>query len=331
MIAFGCSITSGDLYERYAERGIRLAAEASSELLPFASATSIFRTYNLILDRAAELDDLEALVLLHQDAEIIDRDFCEKVRRALADPTVAIVGCAGAVGVRSIAWWEGSVTWASFTHRYEELGGGEIPALAWKADEIPSYATTGEVDAIDGFVMALSPWAVKELRFDESLGQALHGYDLDFCLQARAAGHKVVTEDFRVIHHHSLELIGDLASWIEAHMKVAEKWDGRLPDVGTGPGDWKQRARRAEAEASAARTLAAAADLLREAGISQLERRVAEHERDLEKRYQRLAGQQREALREYSASRSWRITSPFRALGRLIRRRRGAPTGEAAD
>jgi len=315
MIAFGCAITSDKIYQRFAEPGIRLAAEPDSEILVYGAAGSIFRNYNLLLDRAAKLDGLEALVLLHQDAEIVDPDFCEKVRRGLSDPDVAIVGCAGALGVRSIAWWEGSVTWASFTHRYKELGGGEIPALAWKRDEIPSYATTGEVDAIDGFVMALSPWAVRELRFDESLGQALHGYDFDFCLQARAAGRKVATEDFRVIHHHSLELIGNVASWIDAHMKIAEKWDGQLTGVGAGGGDWKQRARRAEAEAAAARTLAAASELLRDAGIAGLERELEEC---------------REVIAEYRQSTSWRVTAPARALGRLIRRLRpGARKGRA--
>ena len=74
-----------------------------------------------MLDQVADREDLEALVLLHQDAEIVDADFCAKIREALRDPEVALVGCAGAIGVRSIAWWEGSVTWASFTHRYKEM------------------------------------------------------------------------------------------------------------------------------------------------------------------------------------------------------------------
>ena len=166
------------------------------------------------------------------------------------------MGCAGAIGVRNIAWWQGSVTWASFTHRYEETGRRRDPGPGLGARRDSAHATTGEVETVDGFVMALSPWAVRELRFDESLGQALHGYDFDYCLQAREAGRKVVTADFRVIHHHSMRLIGDVPSWIDAHMKIAEKWDGRVPGVGAGAGDWKQRARRAEAEASAAQTQA---------------------------------------------------------------------------
>ena len=49
---------------------------------------SIARSYNALLDRAAERDDLEALVLVHQDAEIVDADLCAKVRAALRDPDV---------------------------------------------------------------------------------------------------------------------------------------------------------------------------------------------------------------------------------------------------
>ena len=149
-------------------------------------------------------------MIVHQDAEIVDPDFLAKIREALSDPDVALVGCAGAVDVRSIAWWEGSVTWASFTHRFDEYGGGDIPALSWIPEQIPVYAETGEVDTIDGFVIAFSPWAIENLRFDETIGGVLHGYDFDICMQARAAGKKVVTADLRVIHHHSLVLISSV-------------------------------------------------------------------------------------------------------------------------
>src|SRR5207237_1418575 len=152
------------------------------------------RNYNLILEQVGKRDDVEALVLIHQDAEIVDPDFTKKLRAALAQPDVALVGCAGAVDVRSIAWWEGSITWAAFTHRYEEFGGGEIPAFSWATQERPPWAQLGEVDVIDGFVMGLAPWTIENLRFDESLG-ALHGYDFDFCMQVKEAGKKVVTAD----------------------------------------------------------------------------------------------------------------------------------------
>jgi hypothetical protein len=120
----------------------------------------------------------------------------------------------------------------------------------------------------------------------------LHGYDLDFALQVRAAGRKVITADFKIAHHHSLELVGDPETYATAHMKVAEKWAGRMPNVGMAPGDWKQRARRAEAEAAAARAQVLAAQLEAVA-------RERQHQRQLE---------------ETVGSISWRITAPLRRL-----------------
>jgi hypothetical protein len=298
MIAFGSAITAPDIYQRCAEPGIRLAAEPDSVVLAHAAAGSIFRRYNLLMDKAAELDDLEALVLVHQDAEIADPDFCPKLRQALSDPDVGVVGCVGAIGVRSIAWWEGSVTWASFIHRYGELGGGDIHSFTWNAAEAPPFARTGEVDTVDGFVLGLSPWTVRNVRFDESLGQ-LHGYDFDLCLQVREAGRKVVTADLKAIHHHSLDLVSDAETWVEAHMRVAEKWDGRMPGVGAAGGDWKQRARRAEAEAAVARTQVVAGELKSEARAEWLQTQ----------------------LDEITGSTSWRLTRLLRELSARLRAR----------
>jgi hypothetical protein len=260
MIAFGCSITEPEVYRRCAGPGIKLAAEPDSVVFANAAAGSLFRSYNLVLEAAAKLDDLEALVLLHQDTEITDPQFIAKARSALADPEVGVVGCVGAVDVRSIAWWEGSVTWASFSHQYGEAGGGTLDSFtfAGEADGHPPYARTGEVDTVDGFLLVLSPWAVQNVRFDETLGGQLHGYDLDFCLQVREAGRKVITADLKVIHHHSLELVSHPEVWAQAHVAIAEKWEGRMPGIGR-PNlaiddlDWKRRARLAEAEAGATR------------------------------------------------------------------------------
>jgi Glycosyltransferase like family len=297
MIAFGSAVTKPDIYRTCAEPGIRRAAEPDSEVYALPSEGSIFQGYNALLGRAAERDDLEALVLVHQDAEIVDADFCDKARKALSDPEVGVVGCVGAIGVRSIAWWEGSVTCASFIHRYDSHGGGDLPAFSWAWTDAPPYARLGEVDTLDGFVLVLSPWAVRTLRFDESLGR-LHGYDIDFCLQVRAAGRKVVTTDFRAIHSHSLEPFSDPEEWIEAHMRLADKWDGRMAGFGEAPGSWRERALRAEAEGEAARVVGHMNVLEYDAQVRELER----------------------ALTETTTSISWRVTAPFRALARSRRR-----------
>ena len=115
--------------------------------------------------------------------------------------------------------------------------------MTWYRDKVPPNVETGEVDSIDGFVMVLAPWAVQNLEFDETLGN-LHGYDFDLCSQARAAGRKVKTADFRAIHHHSLDVISDPSAWIDTYIRMVEKWEGKLPNVREVPGDLKLHALR---------------------------------------------------------------------------------------
>ncbi len=290
MIAFGCSITLPEIF-KYAKRGIDLAAEPDSLLFPHAAAGSLARSYNLILDEASSLDDLEALVLVHQDAEIVDPELCAKLRATLEDPAVAVVGCVGATGARSIAWWEGSVRGAGAVCRYGELGGGDLPMVSWSGGGQSGEDSTGEVDTVYGVLLALSPWAVRNVRFDEGLS-LLYGYDFDFCAQVREAGRKVVVAELGVAHHHSLTLVTEPESWMETHAAVAEKWDGRLPDAGRSEEDWKPRARRAEADAGAAQLLSASRQF-------QAHARAADQERHLNA----IAG-----------SVSFRLTEPLRRL-----------------
>jgi hypothetical protein len=296
VIAFGASIQGAEAYRRYAEPGVKRAAEPDSNVYAFASVEPLARTYNLILDAAAERDDLEALVLVHSHTEITDGQFCAKVREALRDPDVAVVGSAGAVGVRGIAWWEGTVTAGELVQQYEELGGGRFPAYSWTHRERPP----AEVEAVDGQLLVLSPWAVRNLRFDEGL-ILNHGFDVDFCLQARAAGKRVAAADLRAVFHRSVELVGDLDVWIAAHIQVAEKWGEELNGEVADEAGWKRRARRAEADREAARAIAFSTSL-------KLDARVLELERDLD---------------EKTSSLSWRLTAPLRAVNRWRRKRAG--------
>jgi hypothetical protein len=300
MIAFGCAINEPEPYVRYAQPGIRLAAEVDSPIFQFASVGTMGRSLNLLLDAAAAHEDLEALVIVHPHAEIADPELPRKLREAFSDPDVAVVGCAGATDVGTIAWWEGAISCGPVTHRYLQHHGGDLPAFSWK----PRDPAPAEVDAVDGFFLALSPWAVRNLRFDEAL-QYGHGFDVDFCLQARAAGRKVMTADVKVIEHRALELVSDPEIWEEAHIQVARKWEGRMPAGPPPTVDWKARARRAEAEREAARAIAYSRRLGLDAQIEELERQ----------------------LEEATETLSWRITAPLRRANELIRaaRSRRAP------
>jgi hypothetical protein len=287
VIAFGSAIVDPDAYIRYARQGIQAAAEPGATVFAFEAVGGICRSNNLVLDAAARLEDLEALVLVDPHVELEDPQLCAKVRAAVRDPDVAVIGWMGATGVRSIAWWEGRISAGQVLVHFDEHGGGRLPACSWTTVDAPP----GEVEAVDGRLIALSPWAVRNLRFDESLHLGF-GYDVDYCRQVRAAGLRVVTADFRAVHHHALDLIKGRELWVEGHIAFAEKWEDGSEQ------DWKARARRAEAERDAARTVSYSSATRVDAEVKPLEREL-------------------EAM---TSSRSWRLTAPLRAVNRWRRR-----------
>lgn len=294
MIAFGCSISESEPYRRYAEPGIRLAREPDSSVFAFAAVDTIARSYNLLLDEAGRQPGLEALVLVHPFAEIVDDRFCAKVREALAQPQVAVAGAAGATGVKSIAWWEGKVSCsAGFRYAYQDHGGGALEGIPWTVN----HPAPAEVDAVDGFLLVLSPWVVQNLRFDEALTLG-HGYEVDLCFQARAAGRRISTANFAVTERRGLDVVSDLELWTAAHVDFARKWDGRMP--GRSPdGHFRTRARRIEAERESTRSMVYFNRLVHEARVEQAETEF-------------------EAI---ASTRSWQLTEPLR---RVNQRRREA-------
>ena len=222
--------------------------QPDSPVFPSRRSGRVGRSYNVIIDKAAEYDDLEALVLVHPDTEIVDPEFCAKVRSALADPEVGVVGGIGATRVESIAWWTGGER-GLVIQRYSEWGGGDLPGFACGARPAPPPA---EVDSVDG----LHPRAVAVGRPQPALrrgARVAHGYDVDYCLQVREAGHKVMTADLGVITTAPSRSSSDTEGWIEAHMRGRRQVGRR--DAGAPPrqDDWRQRALRAEAEREAAR------------------------------------------------------------------------------
>jgi hypothetical protein len=215
VIAFSACVGSQDKYRRYAVPGIRAVAEPDSVVAEVTTDTSIFTAYNEVLDALSGRDDLEALVLLHEDTEIVDGEFCAKVRRLFADTAIAVAGPIGASGVDSLRWWEGTGRGRVRETRGLIDLGGPLPA---------------DVDVLDGLILVLSPWAARELRFDEERFTGFHGYDADICCQARAAGRRVVAADLRVLHH-TKGGYGDQAAFAAADEAWRMKW---LGDPATG-------------------------------------------------------------------------------------------------
>lgn len=228
MIAFAACVGDEEKYARCALPGLRLAAEDDSLVMQASDPASIFSAYNEVLDAVRERDDLEALVLLHEDTEILDPHFCRKVRALLAEPEVAVAGVVGARDVRGLAWWQGRCFGrVAETRGVIDFGGG-----------------THEVETVDGLLMVLSPWAVANLRFDQERFSGFDAYDADICFQARAAGRKVVVAPLEVAHRHSRagteRATSDGGSFERNDAAWRAKWLGEAsapPAAGVGDAD----------------------------------------------------------------------------------------------
>lgn len=213
MIAFASCVASPEKFREYAQPGLRLVCEPDSLVAEVTTTTSIFEAYNEVLDAFSDHDELEALVLLHEDVEIVDHDFMAKVRSRLSqEPEIAVVGVVGAREISGIAWWEADTYGRCLESRgLIDFGGG-----------------FHDVDVVDGLLMVLSPWAVRNLRFDGERFGGFHAYDLDFCLQARAAGRRVVVDEIAITHYPKGTL-GDSEAYRRNDSILVEKWGLRAP------------------------------------------------------------------------------------------------------
>jgi GT2 family glycosyltransferase len=213
MIAFASCVGSPEKFEEYARPGLRLVCEPDSLVAEVTTDSSIFTAYNEVLDAFSGRDDLEALVVLHEDLEIVDHGFCAKVRSRLADPSVAVMGVVGARDVTGLAWWEADTRGRCLeTRGLVDFGGG-----------------FHDVDVVDGLLMVLSPWAVRNLRFDDELYSGFHAYDLDLCLQARAAGKRVVVDEIAVMHY-TKGGFGDAEAFARNDAILRRKWRLAVPE-----------------------------------------------------------------------------------------------------
>lgn len=212
-------MTDDARYAAEAEPGIRRVAPPGSVVL-VRRGMSLQAAYNAMLDEAAAMPGVDGLVLLHQDVELHDPAFGAALTTMLAEPGVAIVGVngrRGAVGLREPgSAYVGHVCWG---------GPFEGPPAAGAAPV--------EVELVDGMLLALSPWAVRELRFDLAFEPTFHLYDRDICFQARARGRRVLVAETHVTHHFRRSALPSRADFVEALLLLERKWQPGGADPAT--------------------------------------------------------------------------------------------------
>ena len=254
MIAFGCAVTDT---RSTALRGAGHPARGRArlrDLLRSRAAGSIFRNYNLLLDRAASART--------------SRRWCSSTRTPRSSTPTSARRCARRSptrrsrrrlrrrGRRPQHRLVGGLGHLGLVHPpLRGVGGGEVPGVTWDAQ--PPYARHRRGRHDRRLRDRRSRRGRCATCASTSRSGQLHGYDFDICLQARAAGKKVITADLRVVHHHSLDLLDDVESWIDATSGSPRSGTASCPASPRRTATGAPRARRAEAEAAAAGSQAA--------------------------------------------------------------------------
>jgi len=216
MIIFGtCAAGDGATYRTSALPSIERVRREDDEILhESGDGPGIAAVYNRFIDRARQDPACQALVLVQDDVEIIDAEFRDKVLRAVDAAEGGVVGVVGATGVTSLAWWSGEGIGSVFESR----------------GPIVFARREGEADAVDGLLLILGRSAFGRLRFDEESFPRFHGYDVDLCFQARAAGLAVQVADIEVFHR-TRGGFGDEDAFFAADRALHAKWKDRFPGL----------------------------------------------------------------------------------------------------
>jgi Glycosyltransferase like family len=212
VIAFGCAISDQAIFERVALPSIRRVAEPDSLVIVRSGYDSIQEPYNLMMQEAAAHPDLEALILMHQDLELLDDSLLDRIRPLLDQPRMGIVGLFGGRAV-PLHYWSDT----------DELYGRSRTPMVDVHHSVGSH----DVDVVDGVLLVMVPWVVRTLRFSPMFARCFHGYDVDFSLRVGARGGRVICNDIPYFHHMERPW-KDPQQVLEGGQLLSRMWDPRM-------------------------------------------------------------------------------------------------------
>lgn len=191
------------------------------EILEINDAASLCEGYNRGASKA--LGDI--LVFSHDDVEVVDADFAEKLLESMSK--FDLLGLAGTTYLSRAGWISSGLKHAHGQHGVSH--GEDTLVQIFSAEK-----TAVNAQAIDGFFMATRRKVWEQLRFDQNIFDDWHMYDLDFSYRAYQAGFSVgIRSDFLVYHHQGPMEPGSLK---QTHWRIeAEKFLSKFPDLCNRP------------------------------------------------------------------------------------------------
>ncbi len=140
-------------------------------------------------------DDQDIICYMHDDLEILEKGWDQRVKAVFEDPKVAIVGFGGATGL-------GVDDIYKTPYRIEQLQRIDYYSnqVGW---EIHGKRETGvrDVAVVDGFFMAVRTEFLNQIGGWKTFGHNFHMYDVWLCLKAIERGWKVKIVGVECDHH----------------------------------------------------------------------------------------------------------------------------------
>ena len=193
-----CSIDSTK-FDRVTQCYRRLLAEVPHEIIRIGDARSLCEGYNRGVAQATG----SVLVFSHDDIEILTEDFADRLLGHLEQHD--LIGVVGSTRMAGTTWIDGG-----WPHSQGRVVHHDRPQGRY---ELSVYRVAGAVSAgaqaFDGLFFAARRAALERVKFDQSLFDGFHAYDLDFSFTAYQAGLRLAVVNDILIAHDSRGNFGE--------------------------------------------------------------------------------------------------------------------------
>lgn len=173
-----------------------------------------------------------ALCFMHEDIEYKTQDWGKILLRILSEnPSLGLLGIAGA-DYKSLA----PSSWSNFGPSEGFKGNHYMNLLqGFKFEERepvrelrnPKNEKLSKIACLDGVWMCTTKEVFSKVKFDESILQGFHGYDLDYSIAVNNLGMEVFITYEILIHHFSEGKCDKV--WFSNIKKLHKKWSHILP------------------------------------------------------------------------------------------------------
>ena len=172
---------------------------------------SIFSAYNEGVKRSK----YEVLCFMHDDIIFKTKDWGMKVMNRFNSPKLGAIGVAGSpyYAILPGAWWSGNYI------SYSLYGEKEYAYQPKQDNALP-------VVVLDGLWFCVRKSLFSKIRFDDTIYNGFHYYDMDISLQIQQTGYKLLSVYDISIQHSSGKLD---TIWLNNALLLQKKWENNLP------------------------------------------------------------------------------------------------------